>query len=383
MQYRQFGNLEWKPSALGFGIMRLPTIGDDYSKIDEEKAARMIRYGIDQGINYIDTAWSYHEGNSEPFLGNVLKDGYRDKVKLATKLTLNIAKEQESLDSYLNQQLDNLQTDYIDFYLVHTLDQKRWEKVQDEKILHWLKKIKSEGKVKHLGFSFHDDLELFKKIIESFNEWTFCQIQYNYVDTEFQAGREGLRYAASKGLGVVIMEPLMGGKLAAEPPSPIKAILNDSQKSRSPVEWAFEWLWSHPEVSLVLSGMSTLDQVKEDVQIAAMRGSGSLTAEEMRLVEAAGSKYKELCPVNCTGCNYCMPCPNGVWIPSNLRLYNDAVVYERFEDNAKQYSQMDKVSRASACVSCGECVDKCPQNIAIPERLAEIADYFGQANERF
>lgn len=377
MQYREFGRLDWKPSALGFGAMRLPTKGDDRGNIDEEKAMRMIRYAIDEEVNYIDTAWPYHEGNSEEFVGKVLKDGYREKVRLATKAPSWLIEKSGDLDEYLEKQLDRLGVDKIDFYLLHGLNKKRWENYKDVGVREWLSEVQAKGKICHPGFSFHDDLDVFKKIVDSY-DWTFCQIQYNYIDRDFQAGMEGLKYANSNGLAVVIMEPLRGGNLAGKFPPEMKDILSEANSERSPVGWALNWLWNQPEVSVVLSGMSAMEQVKENVELAKRSGVGKLSELEVRLMEKAARKYRELSPVGCTGCNYCTPCPNEVQIPLLFQLYNQAEVYGEYEENEKTYYELlEENQRAGACVACSQCEEACPQNLEIIDLLAQTADYFG------
>jgi len=379
LQYREFGQLDWNPSALGFGAMRLPTEGDDSGNIDEDEAVKMVRYAIDHGVNYIDTAWPYHDGNSEEFVAKVLKDGYREKVRLATKLPSWLIEEPKDMDEYLEKQLGRLEVDQIDFYLLHGLNRERWENYKKVKVREWLDKVQSEGKIGHPGFSFHDDLDIFKEIVDSY-DWTFCQIQYNYLDRDFQAGKDGLQYAGSQGLAVVIMEPLRGGKLATEPPEEIRNILSEGDKERGPVSWALNWLWSQPEVSVVLSGMSTMEQVKENVELASNSRAGKFSKRENQLMERAAKKYREISPVRCTGCNYCTPCPNGVHIPTNFQLYNEAEVYGKFEENKERYYEfLDEEGRASACIACGECEEACPQNLEIIDLLAETASYFGDS----
>jgi hypothetical protein len=377
VQYREFGKLDWKPSALGFGAMRLPTEGEESGDIDEERAIEMIRYAIDQGVNYVDTAWPYHDENSEELVAKALKDGYREKTRIATKLPSWLIEEPGDMDEYLDKQLNRLEVDQIDFYLLHTLNQKYWKNLRELGVFEWLDKVQDEGKIAHPGFSFHDDLDVFKDIVDSY-DWTFCQIQYNYLDREFQAGTEGLKYASSRGLAVVIMEPLRGGKLAAEPPEEIEEIWSKADAQRGSVSWALNWLWDQPEVSVVLSGMSTLDQVKENVELADGSGVNKFNEKEIRLMEEAGEKYHKLTPVGCTGCNYCTPCPNDVEIPTNFQLYNEAEVYDRFEENKDRYYEfLNEEQRASACVACGQCEDACPQNLEIIDLLSETASYFG------
>ena len=238
MKYRRFGKLDWEVSALGFGAMRLPTIGGDRSNVDEPTSIKMIRYAIDHGVNYLDTAYPYHGGNSEITVGKALKDGYRDRIRLATKMPVRLVEKKEDLDTFFNTQLERLQTDYIDYYLLHGLREATWSKVKEFKILDWAEGKLDEGKIHYLGFSFHDSLKLFKEIIDA-RDWTFCQIQLNYMDSEYQAGLEGLRYANENGLAVVVMEPIKGGKLAVTPPKEVQEIWDKADKKTKPSRVGF------------------------------------------------------------------------------------------------------------------------------------------------
>src|SRR6056297_353892 len=377
MEYRKFGNLDWEVSSLGFGAMRLPTDGDESSNIAEKEAIEMIRYAIDNGVNYVDTAWPYHGEESEKLVAKALKDGYREKTRVATKLPIWLVDDKEDLDKYLNKQLEKLEVVKIDFYLIHALSKDRWQKCKDLEIMDWLKKVQKEGKIGYKGFSFHDDYDLFENIIDYYEEdWDFCQIQYNYLDTEYQAGKKGLKYAADKGLAVVVMEPLRGGTLAKEPPKEIKKIWDKADKKRSAPDWALQWLWNQEEVSVVLSGMSTLEQVKENVESASNSGINSLDKSEKDLIEKAADKFREMQPVNCTGCGYCVPCPNDVHIPMNFSLYNEAHLYDDYEEKNNTYNRLKAKMRAENCIACGECLDKCPQNLPIIDLLEDVADYF-------
>jgi predicted aldo/keto reductase-like oxidoreductase len=284
MQYRTFGKLDWEPSALGFGAMRLPVIDDNPGKIDEPEATRMLRYAIDHGVNYVDTAYPYHEETSETFLGRALQDGYRQRIKLATKLPSWLVKVAEDCDRYLNEQLERLQTETIDFYLLHGLNEERWPKLRDLNVLEWAEKAMADGRIRYLGFSFHDRYDVFQEIVDASDQWTFCQIQYNYMDEEHQAGTRGLKYAADKGLAVVVMEPIRGGQLARNPPQAIAELWDTAAPRRTPADWALQWVWNHPEVSVVLSGMSTMEQVKQNVASASQSGPGTLTADELALI---------------------------------------------------------------------------------------------------
>ena len=376
MQYRTFGKLDWECSALGFGCMRLPTKGD-HKNIDEPEAARMLHYAIDHGVNYVDTAYPYHGENSEWFVGRALGGGYRERVRLATKLPCWSVELADDFDKYLNEQLDKLQTDHIDFYLLHALKEKSWHKVRDLGVLDWAEEAIADGRIGHIGFSFHDKYEVFQEIVDAYDGWTFCQIQYNYMDIENQAGTKGLKYAASKGLAVVIMEPLLGGRLV-NPPEPIQEMWAGAPRKRTPADWALQWLWNQPQVSIVLSGMSAMEHVTENVVSADVSGVDTLTPEELMLIGQVRERYRELCPIPCTKCEYCMPCPNGVNIPRNLEIYNEGVMYDKPDHARDAYGWLSEDERASACVQCGECEELCPQAIPISEWMIHAHEVLGE-----
>jgi len=369
MNYRPFGRLNWKPSALGFGTMRLPILDNNPGRIDEPEATRLIRYAIDQGVNYVDTAYPYHRETSEAFLGRALQEGYRQRIRLATKLPCWKVEQAEDFDRFLDQQRARLQTDRIDFYLLHSLDATSWARMRDLGVLRWAEGAMADGRIGYLGFSFHDRYEVFQEIVDATDLWTFCQIQLNYMDVEYQAGVRGLRYAAGQGLAVVIMEPLRGGLLTRSVPPPIQAIWDSAPVKRSPAEWALQWLWNQPEVSVVLSGMSTMEQVVENVESARRSGVGLLSADELAIIDQVRARYRELCAVPCTGCEYCLPCPNGVAIPRVFSIYNDLLMYGDRERAGMFYGWLEEGARADGCLECGECLDKCPQGIDIPAWL--------------
>jgi predicted aldo/keto reductase-like oxidoreductase len=373
MKYRTFGKLDWEPSALGFGAMRLPYSGDDRSKIVESEAINMMRYAFDHGVNYVDTAYPYHEGKSEAVVGKALK-GYREKVKLATKLPTWLTKEYDDFDTYFSEQLKRLDTDYIDFYLLHALNEEKWPTMIDLNVFKWAEEKIDEGKIKYLGFSFHDSYEIFTQIVDYY-DWTFCQIQYNYMDTDYQAGTKGLKYAADKGLAVVVMEPIRGGQLGMEPPEPIKKIWDSAQQKRTPADWALQWVWNQPEVSLLLSGMTTMQHVKENVVSAGVSGINTLKDAELDLIAKVKEKYSELCPIPCTQCKYCMPCPNDVRIPRIFEIYNEGIMYNKKEMAQRKYRWVEDEQKATACIECGECMEACPQNIDIPDWLQKAHKY--------
>ena len=375
MNYRQFGRLDWRVSALGFGCMRLPTNGGNEA-INEAEAAKMLHYAIEHGVNYIDTAYPYHEGNSEPFLGRALQDGYRKKVRLATKLPSWEIEQRADFDKYLNEQLARLQTEQIDFYLLHSLRQSYWDKLQELDVLEWAERAKADGRIRYLGFSFHDDYEVFKEIVDAY-DWTFCQIQYNYMDIENQAGTKGLKYASDRGLAIVIMEPLLGGRLV-DPPEPVQEIWREAPNARTSADWALQWLWNQPEVSVVLSGMSTMEHVEENVASASTSSVGILTEEELAIVDRVRQAYDKLCPIPCTQCNYCIPCPHGVDIPRNLDIYNQCAMYDKPAAARRSYTFLEEEDRANACVACLECEDKCPQNIPISDWMVHVHEVLAE-----
>jgi predicted aldo/keto reductase-like oxidoreductase len=375
MRYTTFGQLDWNASALGFGCMRLPIRGK-HEDIDEAAAIGMIRRAIDAGVNYFDTAWGYHGGNSEIVLGKALRDGYRSRVKMATKLPPWEVRTAADFDRLLNTQLGRLQVDHVDLYLLHSLGRKNWDTIHALGVLEWAEKAMADGRVGHMGFSFHDTLPVFKEIVDAFDRWTFCQIQYNYMDETTQAGTEGLRYAADRGLAVVVMEPLLGGNLAS-PPAAIQSMWDGSRHKRSAVDWALHWLWDKPEVTVVLSGMSTAQQLEQNLESVDSGGPGLLSSEERDLVGHVAETYRALRPIPCTRCNYCLPCPSGVSIPHNLGLYNTAVVYNQHQKMRQEYRGTKEAERASACTACRECEEKCPQKIVVSEWMSCIAKELG------
>jgi predicted aldo/keto reductase-like oxidoreductase len=379
MLYRRMNNVVPDLSILGFGCMRLPvTKGGD---IDEKQATEMLRYAIDHGVNYVDTAYPYHKGESEPFLGRALQGGYREKVFLATKLPSWLIKSRADMDHYLDEQLKRLQTDHIDFYLVHGLMKPFWENLRSLGITDFLDDAIADGRIKYVGFSFHDELALFKEIVDAYN-WTFCLIQYNFTDEQNQAGTEGLRYAADRGLGIVVMEPLRGGMLTKEIPA-INKIWEKAPVRRSLSEWALRWVWNHPEVTVVLSGMSSFDQVEKNVAYADNGSANSLSEEEQNLFGEAKIEYKRRIKVPCTGCRYCMPCPSNVSIPECFEMYNQGCMFDAPEVAGVNYSFLGGMLSgspgfASQCQECEECEKNCPQGIPIREELKKVAAYFGK-----
>jgi predicted aldo/keto reductase-like oxidoreductase len=370
MMYRTFGRTGWRVSALGLGCMRLPTFGSP-EEVDEPESIRLIRHAIDGGVNYVDSGYGYHGGRSEVVLGKALADGCRERVKLVTKMPTWLVKEAGDFDRFLNEQLARLHTDHLDLYLLHALDKDRWPVMRDLGVIEWAEKAMASGRFERFGFSFHDEYEVFREIVDAWDGWTACMVQYNYMYAEVQAGTRGVRYAAAKGLAVAAMEPVYGGNLAS-PPAPVRRVMDDGPVQRTPVDWALQWVWNQPEVSVVLSGMSTLAQVDENLASADRSSPGTLSADEVRLLEEVAAVFKGLQPIPCTRCDYCMPCPSGVNIPRNLGLYNTAVMYDRFGEVRRWYADVKPAERASACTDCSQCEEKCPQKIAISDWMPRI-----------
>ena len=381
MLYILAGKTGQQLSILGFGCMRLPIIGGKAHLINKEKAQAMVDYTIRNGVNYFDTAYVYHSevpfqaGQSEVFLGQALKQERRN-IHLATKLPSWFVESRADMDRFLDQQLERLQTDHIDFYLVHSLTEDLWKKLSPLGITRFLDAALADGRIKHAGFSFHDETPIFKQIVDAY-DWSFCQIQYNFMDEDYQAGRAGLEYAAGKGLGVIIMEPLRGGGLAARVPEDVQAVWNKAQVKRTPAQWALRFVWNRPEVSVVLSGMSEPWQMEENVRTANDGLANSLTAEELALIQEAKAIYQARTRVNCTGCGYCLPCPHGVSIPANfLQLNNLSIYRDRGAAEFFYFNIVKEEQRASHCEKCGQCEELCPQHIPIQDMLKEVVREF-------
>lgn len=376
MQYREVPKNGDKLSILGYGCMRFPV---RLNAINEKLAEKQILRAMDQGVNYYDTAYPYHGGKSESFLGKVLaQNGVRDKIKLATKLPHWSTNTKEEMDQKLNEQLKKLQTDRIDYYLIHALNGELWDKAKEHGVIEFMDDALKSGKIVNAGFSFHGLAEDFNRIVDDY-DWTFCQIQYNFLDTQNQAGTAGLQYAASKDMAVMIMEPLRGGNLAKTPPPSVNKIWKRADQMRTPVEWSLRWLWNQPEVTVVLSGMNNDAHIAENLRIAKEALPGSFSDKELNLVDEAADEFRRVMKVGCTGCQYCMPCPFGVNIPSCFDCYNSR---HAFKDKSAKMMYLfqnggivtDKSTMASACKQCGKCLEKCPQHLPIPDLLEEVAE---------
>ena len=375
MQYRTFKKLDREVSLLGMGAMRLPETED--GQINEPEAIDIIRSAIDAGINYVDTAFGYHNGKSEGLVGKALRDGYREKVLLADKMPIWLAKDEEHMKEMFQTQLERLDTDYIDMYLVHSVNKPNWKRIKKLNLMPFLEEMKAAGKIKHIGFSFHDSYELFEEVLDSY-PWEFCQIQLNYMDKDLQAGVKGLKLAAEKGLSVIIMEPLKGGKLTTGIPPTVQELWNNAPVKRTPAEWGFKWLANMPEVTLILSGMSSGEQLQQNIATVSAADLNVLSDEERELIDKVSDEYNRLIKYSCTGCEYCLPCPQKLKIPDLIDTLNEWNIYGQNPATKMEYIEWVPEGRhASDCISCKACEKKCPQGLPIAQIMKETSEIFG------
>ncbi|MDR1741570.1 MAG: aldo/keto reductase [Synergistaceae bacterium] len=377
MLYRRMPRVKEELSILGFGCMRLPMDG---KTVDESAASRMMNKAVERGINYVDTAWPYHGGEGEAIVGRLLAGGLRGRVNLATKLPSWLVKTREDMDMYLDRQLKALQTDHLDMYLLHSLSADRWENLSRLDVMSFMEKAKRDGKIRYIGFSFHDGLSVFKKIAGAY-DWDFCQVQYNFLDTNYQAGAEGIKYAAGRDIGIVIMEPLRGGSLTVPMPEELRRMAADlSYRAPTLADLGLRWIWNQPEISVVLSGMSSMDQLQQNIESAAHGWAGGLKPGEPIFVDKAVKFFQSKMRVLCTSCGYCKPCPQGVDIPQCFTNLNNAALTGNWAAQKANYNYILADDRdgnkASACVECGLCETKCPQHLPIRERLKEVVAAF-------
>ncbi|MCL1988921.1 MAG: aldo/keto reductase [Firmicutes bacterium] len=373
MQYRNFGKLGFEVSLLGMGCMRLPFIDEnDGSKgVDRDKAYELIKYAVDNGVTYFDTAYGYHATDSEAVLGEALQDGgRRQKVKIATKQPFGVMATQADIRRNLENTLKKLRTDYIDIYLLHCIMQPTWDEIQKREIFAEFEKFKAEGLIKHIGFSYHGQYPTFKEVVERY-PWEMCLVQQNLLDVNREATEQAIYTAHKHDLAVVIMEPLRGGGLT-KAPQVVADLYDNFPIKRTPTEWAFRHLANYPEVSAMISGMSTLEQLKENLAMFSQEDMkpNCLSEDEKKLIVAAREGYESIVTIPCTGCNYCVPCPHGVEIPRAFALYNDAHRFGHFDQPRRSYMFTRRAKHdASFCTSCGVCLPKCPQEIDIPKQL--------------
>lgn len=373
MEYRSMDKLGVKPSMLGFGCMRFPQKED--GSIDEVESEKMLDKAIEAGVTYIDTAYPYHNGESEPFVGRVLKKYKRDSFYLATKLPIWKVETIEDVKATFEEQLNRLQVDYVDFYLLHALSKERWEKILKLGVLDFCKEMKEQGKLKYIGFSFHDSYEVFEEILTSW-DWDFCQIQYNYMDTEHQAGDRGYALAEKLGVPMVIMEPIKGGSLAVLPED-IAAMYKEADQEASISSWALRWVGTHSNVKVILSGMSTYSQVLDNLKT--FETFKPLNQEEQALVEKVAATIRGRVKNGCTGCRYCMPCPFGIDIPKNFAIWNQEAMYGNPAAAKRKYErELAESARADQCRKCGACEKECPQAISIREDLVRVKEDFAK-----
>jgi uncharacterized protein len=381
MLYRQLNKSGINLSILGFGCMRLPTIDHKHEKIDYTKATQLLHYAIDHGVNYVDTAYFYHaavfgqRGESEPFVGEALSGGWRKKIHLATKMPLFQLRYKDQMDTFLKEQLERLKTDYLDFYLLHGLNGETWDRMRDLGVREFLDKKKAEGKLRFPAFSFHGKAEDFMRICDEY-DWTFAQIQYNYMDTDFQAGYKGLKYAAVQGIGIVAMEPLKGGKIAQNLPVEMTSVFNTSAIKRSPAEWALRYVWNESGVSSLLSGMNSMEQVVENIKIADDGIQNSLSRDELLMFDILRNAMRARIKADCTDCRYCMPCASGVDIPEILAALNNAAVWN--DPNPWMTGYTHVKGKAGICTECKECEEVCPQELPISTLMKEAVSLFSE-----
>lgn len=383
MKFRTLGKTGIKASILGFGAMRLPTIDDNPEHVDIKQTEAMIEYAVDHGINMFDTAWLYHTidrskpGVSETILGDILACGFYDKVHVSTKMPSWEIKSWEYFDSTLDKQLERLQTDQIDLFFVHSIKDSFYEDIKNGGLYEFVDRAVSDGRINHVCFSTHGSYELLNQILDDYDKWECVLTQLNYLDELDNTGLKGVEKLHSFGLGTMIMEPLRGGKLAQNQPETVQNIFSKSDRNYKPIEWAFNYLWDKKEVNCVLSGMSNLEQVKENIALVDNVEIGMLSSNDKQILKQVKEEYDNLNEINCTSCNYCMPCPFGVNIPKCFREYNMDMLGDESINSIQYKFHMHEDRQAHNCVGCNKCVESCPQSIDIPKELKRVEQHFG------
>ena len=376
MRYTSLGEGGPEVSVLGLGVMRLPHEDGDPSAIRRREAGEMVEEALDLGIDYFDTAYPYHRGESEAFLGEAL-EGRRESVRLVTKMPSWKVEQASDFDRYLEEQLERLRTDHLDLYLLHALKESWWQKLHGLGVLEWAERKMSEGVIGGLGFSFHDSPAVFGRILNAWDRWAQVLVMYNYMDRDYQAGIAGIRLAHGRGIAVAVMEPLRGGLLAGPLPVEVTEALDRASPENGYVDLALQWIWSQPEVSVVLSGMGSIEQVRENAASAARSRPGMLSPERMRQIERAGDVLRQRSVTGCTGCRYCMPCPQGVAIPEILEALDTSAIFDSLEAGRRQYGFLGEKRDVRACVECGACEEACPQSIDVMEKLKRAESALG------
>jgi predicted aldo/keto reductase-like oxidoreductase len=380
MKYRAFGRLDWRSSVLGMGVMRLPGLAGESARgvLDEAEAIRMIRHGIDSGINYVDLGFPWNMARHEPIVrtvGKALADGYRSKVKVALTVPALLVSSAADFDRCLDTQLQWLAADGVDFCLLGRLTRDNWPALQQSGVLDRLETAQSEGRVDHAGFSFHDHYQVLKSIVEAYDRWVVCSVQYSYMDVDHNPGATGIRWAAEQGLAVVATEPFKGGRLTREPPAEIPALWERSGRERSPAEWALRFVWNHPGISVAVADMSSAQQLEEDLKVADLAEANSLSIAEEVAVSNVRDALRKRRPVPCPSCRPCMPCPVGIDVPRFFEIYNDAVMYDDVE-TARTLFRDERIYPAD-CTECGLCEGRCAKRLPMIDLIAEGRSFLG------
>lgn len=373
MQYRPYGKAGFDVSLFGMGCMRLPRRQneDGSMEIDKEKAIELIQYAADHGVNYFDTAYGYHREQSESLVGEALDGGYRERVHIATKQPFSVMKTKDNMRRNLENTLKKLRTDYIDMYLIHNIQTADWEAIKEMGVIEEFEKFKSEGLIRGIAFSYHGGFDTFKEVLDYYPNWDMCQVQQNLLDYDKEVTEKGIRYAGEKGVALVIMEPLRGGGLASVPAS-VQKLYDEFPVQRSSVEWAFRYLYDYPEVSTILSGVTTMEQLKDNIRIFSEPDAlpNVMTAEEKQLLRDVKAAYESIVTIPCTECEYCVPCPANVGIPRIFKSYNTGMMFGNFDNPQRSYMFLRNAGAdASHCIECGACETKCPQHIEIMKQL--------------